>query len=131
MKLLCLYNSETTDTMKKVYYLSTCDTCKRIMDEIKFPQSFILQDLKTQGITENEVEELVNMTDTYEKLFNKRARLYNERKLKDKNLLDEDYLNLILEHYTFLKRPVIVNNDEIFIGNSKKTVAAAKKSIHG
>ena len=117
--------------MKKVYYLSTCDTCKRIMDEIKIPQSFITQDLKTQGISEDEVEELVNMTNSYEELFNKRARLYKERKLKDKVLLDEDYLNLILEHYTFLKRPIIVNNDQIFIGNSKKTVEAAKKSIHG
>lgn len=101
------------------------------MDEIKIPQSFILQDLKTQGITEDEVEELFNLTDSYEALFNKRARLYKERNLKNNNLLEEDYLNLILEHYTFLKRPVIVNNDQIFIGNSKKTVAAAKKSVHG
>ena len=117
--------------MKKVYYLSTCDTCKRIMDEIKIPQSFITQDLKVQGITEDEVEELFNMTESYEALFNKRARLYKERNLKDKELLEEDYLNLLMEHYTFLKRPVIVNNDKVFIGNSKKTVEAAKKSIHG
>lgn len=101
------------------------------MEALKIPQSFILQDLKVQGITEDEVEELFNLTDSYEALFNKRARLYKERNLKDKTLLEEDYLNLIMEHYTFLKRPVIVNNDEIFVGNSKKTVEAAKKSIHG
>ena len=71
------------------------------------------------------------MTDSYEALFSKRAKLYKERNLKEAKLLDEDYLNLLLEHYTFLKRPIIVNNDEIFIGNSKKTVAAAKESIHG
>lgn len=100
------------------------------MEALKIPQSFILQDLKVQGITEDEVEELFNLTDSYEALFNKRARLYKERNLKDKTLLEEDYLNLILEHYTFLKRPVIVNNDAIFIGNSKKTVEAAKKSMH-
>ncbi|HBR55027.1 MAG TPA: hypothetical protein DEA82_12920, partial [Flavobacteriaceae bacterium] len=117
--------------MKKIYYLSTCDTCKRIMDELDIPQSFIKQDIKTQGITEAEVEELYNMTDSYEALFSKRAKLYKERNLKEAKLLDEDYLNLLLEHYTFLKRPIIVNNDEIFIGNSKKTVAAAKESIHG
>lgn len=116
--------------MKKIYYLSSCDTCKRIMDELAIPQSFIKQDIKTQGLTESEVEELYNMTGSYEELFSKRARLYKERNLKEATLLEEDYLNLILEHYTFLKRPIIVNNDEIFIGNSKKTVAAAKKSIH-
>jgi len=116
--------------MKKVYYLSTCDTCKRILKELEIPQSFIKQDIKTQGITEEEVEELYNLTDSYKSLFSKRAKLYKERNLKDKELLDEDYKNLLLEHYTFLKRPVIVNNDGIFIGNSKKTVEAAKKSIH-
>ncbi|NND88446.1 MAG: hypothetical protein HKM28_04270 [Flavobacteriaceae bacterium] len=117
--------------MKKVYYLSSCDTCKRILEEIDLPQAFIKQDIKLQGITEDELEELRNMTESYEALFSKRARLYKERDLKNEGLLEEDYKNLLLEHYTFLKRPVIVNNDEIFIGNSKKTAEAAKNSIHG
>jgi len=116
--------------MKKAYYLSSCDTCKRILKEIELPQSFIKQDIKTQGITKSELEELFNLSESYEALFSKRARLYKERNLKNEQLLEEDYKNLILEHYTFLKRPVIVNNDEIFIGNSKNTIAAAKKSIH-
>ncbi|HET8804224.1 MAG TPA: ArsC/Spx/MgsR family protein [Aequorivita sp.] len=116
--------------MQKVYYLSSCDTCKRVMDEIEIPSSFIKQDLKVQGITDTELGELFNLTDSYEKLFSRRAKLYQERNLKEEKLLEEDYRALILEHYTFLKRPVIVNNDKIFIGSSPKTVAAAKKSIH-
>ncbi|TXD74630.1 arsenate reductase family protein [Aequorivita antarctica] len=116
--------------MQKVYYLSTCDTCKRVMDEIEIPSSFIKQDLKVQGITEKELNELFNLTDSFEALFSRRAKLYKERSLKDENLLEENYKGLILEHYTFLKRPVIVNNDKIFIGSSPKTVAEAKKSIH-
>ncbi|MGA9325762.1 MAG: ArsC/Spx/MgsR family protein, partial [Salegentibacter sp.] len=67
---------------------------------------------------------------SYEALFSKRARLYREKGLQDEELTEDRYKHLILEHYTFLKRPVIINNDEIFIGNSKKTVAAAKESIH-
>ncbi|AFL81043.1 glutaredoxin family protein, arsenate reductase [Aequorivita sublithincola DSM 14238] len=116
--------------MQKVYYLSTCDTCKRVMNEIEIPSSFIKQDIKTQGITAEELDQLFNFTDSYEELFSRRAKLYQERNLKDENLLEEDYKAMILEHYTFLKRPVIVNNDKIFIGSSPKTVAAAKKSIH-
>ncbi|MCW8981056.1 MULTISPECIES: ArsC/Spx/MgsR family protein [Altibacter] len=115
--------------MKKIYYLSSCDTCKRILDELELPQSFIKQDIKTQGITEEELEELYNLAGSYEDLFSKRARLYKERNLKEEGLLEEDFKNLLLEHYTFLKRPVLVNNDQIFIGNSKKTIAAAKKSV--
>ncbi len=116
--------------MQKVYYLSSCDTCKRVMKEIDIPSSFIKQDLKVQGITEEELDELFNLTNSFEELFSRRAKLFKERNLGDENLLEEDYKGLILEHYTFLKRPVIVNNDEIFIGSSAKTVAAAKKSIH-
>lgn len=100
------------------------------MAEIEIPSSFIKQDLKVQGITEEELDELFNLVGNFESLFSKRAKRYQERNLKDANLLEEDYKNLILEHYTFLKRPVIVNNDEIFIGNSPKTIAAAKKAIH-
>jgi arsenate reductase-like glutaredoxin family protein len=116
--------------MQKVYYLSSCDTCKRVMDEIEIPSSFIKQDIKVQGITEEELDELFNLTDSFEELFSRRAKLFKEKNLKGEILLEEDYKDLILEHYTFLKRPVIVYNDEIFIGSSPKTVAAAKKSIH-
>ena len=116
--------------MQKVYFLSTCDTCKRVIMEIEIPSSFIKQDIKVEGITEKELTELFNLTASYEDLFSRRAKLYQERNLKQEKLSEEDYKNLILEHYTFLKRPVIVNNDEIFIGNSSKTVAAARKSIH-
>ena len=100
------------------------------MKEIEIPSSFIKQDIKVEGITEKELTELFNLTASYEDLFSRRAKLYQERNLKQEKLSEEDYKNLILEHYTFLKRPVIVNNDEIFIGNSSKTVAAARKSIH-
>ncbi|MGA8854936.1 MAG: ArsC/Spx/MgsR family protein [Christiangramia sp.] len=117
--------------MKKIYHLSTCDTCKRILKELDVPDTFTLQDIKTEEITEEQLEEMHKLSGSYESLFSKRARLYKERDLKNKNLKETDYKDLILEHYTFLKRPVIINNDEIFIGNSKKTAAAAKESIHG
>ena len=100
--------------MKKIYYLSTCDTCKRIMKELNLPSSFIKQDIKTQGLSEQDVEEMQNLAGSYEALFSKRAQLYKQRNLKDEDLIEDDFRDLILEHYTFLKRPVIINNDQIF-----------------
>ncbi|RXG22998.1 arsenate reductase [Leeuwenhoekiella polynyae] len=100
------------------------------MDEIELPSAFIKQDIKTDPITEEQLDQLYNLSNSYEALFNKRARLYRERGLNNENLSEDDFEELILEQYTFLKRPVIVNNDQIFIGNSKKTVAAAKEAIH-
>ena len=60
--------------MKKIYYLSTCDTCKRIMKELNLPSSFIKQDIKTQGLSEQDVEEMQNLAGSYEALFSKRAQ---------------------------------------------------------
>ncbi|GGX11875.1 arsenate reductase family protein [Aquimarina muelleri] len=115
--------------MKKIYYLSTCDTCKRIIEELNIPSDFVLQDIKKEHITTEQLDEMQKLTESYEVLFSKRARLYKERDLKSQNLTEKDYKNLILEHYTFLKRPVIVINDQIFVGNTKKTIEAAKLAI--
>ena len=117
--------------MKKVYHLSTCDTCKKILKELELPQDYELQDLRTAPLIEEDREATHRLTGSDEELFNKRARLYKERDLKNESLNEIDYKKLILEHYTFLKRPVILCHDQIFIGNSKKTVAAAKNCIHG
>ncbi|MBT8293512.1 MAG: hypothetical protein KJN70_09565 [Eudoraea sp.] len=116
--------------MKKIYYLSSCDTCKRILNELKPLDNFEIQDIKTDPITSEQLNEMRNLAGSYEALFSKRARLYGERKLKDQQLEEKDYEALILEHCTFLKRPVILVNNQIFIGNSKKVVASAKEIIH-
>ena len=116
--------------MDKIYFLSTCDTCKRILNELEPLDGIALQDIKTNPITEEQIEHLFEMAGSYEALFSKRARLYKERNLKDKSLVESDFKDLILEHYTFLKRPVMVLKGEIFIGNSKKTVQAAKEKLH-
>ena len=116
--------------MRKIYYLSTCDTCRRIIDQLDFPSDMIFQDIKSDPITTAQLEEMKQMEGSYEALFSKRARLYKERDLKSKTLTEEDFRDLILEHYTFLKRPVIINDHRIFIGNSSKTVEAAKGSFY-
>lgn len=116
--------------MKKIYYLSTCNTCTKIISELNLPDGFLLQDIKTEPITTGQIEAMRALTDSYESLFSKRARLYKELELKDKSLSEDDYKNFILEHYTFLKRPVILYNKQMFVGNSKKTVEAAKLAIH-
>ncbi|WP_340199560.1 arsenate reductase family protein [Ascidiimonas sp. W6] len=117
--------------MKKVYYLNTCDTCKRILKELDLPPEFKLQDIKSDPLTDSQLAELYKISGNYEALFSKRARLYKERGYKDQVLSEKAIRELILEHYTFLKRPVILLENQLFIGNSKKNVEAAFKAIHG
>ena len=116
--------------MKKVYYLKTCSTCTRILKELNLSSEFILQDIKSEEITVKQVEEMKALAGSYEALFSKRSKLYKEMDLKNQDLTERDYKHYILDHYTFLRRPVIIVGDTIFIGNSKKTVEAANVFIN-
>ncbi|MBT8285704.1 MAG: hypothetical protein HKO75_10045 [Flavobacteriaceae bacterium] len=113
-----------------LFHLSTCDTCKRIIKELQLPEDIILQDIKSNPISKSQLEELKTLTGSYEALFSKRARLYKERNLKDQDLKESDFKELLLEHYTFLKRPVLLIEKKVFVGNAKKTVAAARETLH-
>lgn len=109
--------------MKKVFYLKTCDTCKRILKELDFT-GFELQDIKTVAISEDDLEQMKELAGSYEALFSRRAQNYKKLGLKDMQLTEDDIKNYILTDYTFLKRPVVVDEKSIFIGNEKKNLEA-------
>lgn len=116
--------------MKKFYHLATCTTCQAIIRETGVDKAgFAMQDIKTEKITPAQLEEMKKMAGSYEALFSRRALKYKEMGLKDKQLTEKDYRNFILEEYTFLKRPVAILNDKIFVGNDKKTVQSLKEAV--
>jgi arsenate reductase len=115
--------------MKKVYYLKTCDTCRRILNEVN-TDGFELQEIKSNPVTAEQLNQMFTLSNSYEALFNKRARLYKSKDLKNKSLTEEDYKKYILEEYTFLKRPVFIVEKEIFIGNSKKVIDNLKEKVN-
>lgn len=107
--------------MKKIYHLKTCDTCRRILKEMD-TADYILQEIKSEPITVRQLDELFALTKNYEVLFSRSAKKYKEMDLKSQQLTEKDYRQLILDEYTFLKRPVIVNDNEVYVGNTKKRV---------
>jgi arsenate reductase (glutaredoxin) len=114
--------------MKKIYYLSSCSTCARIMKDLGIsPENFEMQDIKTEKITPAQIDEMKKQAGSYEALFSRIALKY--KSLDPKPSSEKEYRKLILEEYTFLKRPVIFVNGKIFVGNSKNTIAAAKEEI--
>ena len=113
---------------KKIYYLSTCSTCARILGEIDAEANgFTLQDIKTEKISPAQLDEMKEAAGSYAALFSRRAIKYKELGLKDEVLTEKDYRRLILEEYTFLKRPVALLGKRIFAGSEKKTVEELKE----
>ncbi|MEO5569714.1 MAG: ArsC/Spx/MgsR family protein [Bacteroidia bacterium] len=115
--------------MKKIYHLSTCTTCQRILKELKPAKEYVLQDIKTEPISEKQIDEMKEMAGSYEALFSRIALKFRAWKLNEKKLTEKDYRKFILEEYTFLKRPVIISDKQIFIGNSPKNIAAVKAAM--
>ncbi len=107
--------------MKKIYYLKTCDTCRKILRSIPVNE-FVIQEIKSEPITLKQLEEMKALSGSYEALFSKRAKKFTAMDLKNEPLKELDYKQLLLQEYTFLKRPVIMYDNKIFIGNSKKNI---------
>ena len=116
--------------MKKIYFLGSCSTCVRIMKELGVDDSWRQQDIKTEKITTSQIEEMETLSGSYDSLFSRRAMKFKSMGLKEKSLTEADYKKLILEEYTFLKRPVLIIEGKIFVGNSKQVVASVKEILN-
>ncbi len=90
---------------------------------------FELQDIKTEPLTAEQLEQLHDLAGSYEALFSRRARKYRSLGLHEKALTEEDYRQYMLQEYTFLKRPVILIDDQVFIGKNKKNMEAVKNLL--
>ncbi len=108
--------------MNKIYYLASCDTCRKIIKSLPKDHNLVFHDIKQDPVTVEELEEMYALSGSYEALFSKKAQLYKSMGLKDKSLTEADYKDYILEHYTFLSRPVFIIEGKIYIGNSQQNM---------
>ena len=112
-----------------MYHLSSCQTCKKIIENFGPLADVSLQDIKAAHISEDELDQIAGLVGSYEALFNRRSMLYTSQGLKEKTLSETDYKQLILSHYTFLKRPLIRVNEQVFVGYKKADVEAAALAL--
>lgn len=108
--------------MRKIYYLASCDTCRKIIKALPQNANLEYHDIRQNPITKEELEQMHQLSGSYEALFSKKAQLYKEKGLKNMTLTEDDYKKYILEHYTFLSRPVVIINENIFIGNTQPNI---------
>ncbi|MFT6971870.1 MAG: arsenate reductase [Roseivirga sp.] len=90
---------------------------------------FEKQDIKSDKMTANQIDEMKVLSGTYESLFSRKAMKFRAMGLNEMELSESDYRNYLLEEYTFLKRPVFIIDNQIFVGNAKKTVEEVTQAI--
>jgi arsenate reductase len=113
----------------KIYYLASCDTCRKIIKSLPNADRLQFHDILQNPITEEELEEMHQLSGSYEALFSKKAQLYKSMDLKNKVLTETDYKQYLLQHYTFLSRPVFIIEDKIYIGNGQKNIIEVIKVL--
>ena len=116
--------------MKKIWHLSTCSTCERIIKELDLKKrGFVFQNIREEKITPVQLDRMKEMSGSYEALFSRVALKYRSLKLNEMQLSEKDYRRYILQEDTFLKRPVVIFSGKIFIGNTPKNILALKKAL--
>ena len=122
-------HKEITIRMNKIYYLASCDTCRKIIKSLPKDHNLVFHDIKQDPITVAELEAMHQLSGSYEALFSKKAQLYKSMDLKNKSLTEADFKKYILEHYTFLSRPVFIIDGKIYIGNSQQNMLQVMKAL--
>ena len=117
--------------MNTYIYLSTCNTCMRILKELNLPEGTKLQDVKHEPISQAKLEALYAVTQSYEQLINKRSRVLQALNKAGKTLDEMCYKQLLETEYSCLKRPILHWENNFYLGNAKKTVASMQQAVHG
>ena len=100
----------------KIYGLKTCDTCRKAIKAL--PDAYFL-DVRAQGVP------AAVMARAYETFG---AALVNTRSTTWRGLEEEarnqSHLDLLAAHPTLMKRPLIVDGEDLYLGWSKETQSA-------
>lgn len=108
--------------MDKIYYLASCDTCRKIIKSLPNTARLTFIDIRQNPLSEADLDALKALAGSYEALFSKKAQLYKSLVLKELQLTEAVYKTYLLQHYTFLSRPVFCIGSKIYIGNSPKNI---------
>lgn len=102
--------------MLQVIGIKNCNTIKKTLSWLEEQAiSYDFHDVKKQPLSPNELAELVAKVGL-DTLVNKRGMKWRSLGLSDKNLTDNDLFEVLLEHQTMIKRPVLLMGDSVMVG---------------
>lgn len=102
--------------MVEVYGIKNCDKIrktKKWLSDNDIEYEFF--DLKEEPLTREELEEFVYRVGL-DTLVNKRGMTWRKLGLKDQDLSDDELFEILLDHQTMIKRPVLISGEAILVG---------------
>ncbi len=102
--------------MLEVIGITNCNTIKKTKDLLSEKDvSYSFRDVKKDPLSPNELAELV-MRAGLDTLVNRKGRKWKMLGLSDKELSDNDLFEVLLEHQTMIKRPVLRKGEAVMVG---------------
>ncbi len=116
----------------KVYALKTCDTCRKAIKALhEAGLDFEIIDVRAGGVSEATLRHWLSQNDV-KTLLNTRSTTWRGLSESEKQDVDTDKaVRLMRAHPTLIKRPVIEDNDKLYIGWSKPVQATVLGRLSG
>ncbi len=109
----------------KLFGLKNCETCRKALKALKDAGAEPdFHDVRVDGVTKAYLTKWARAAG-WETLLNTRSTTWRE--LPDPNkddMCEEKAIDLMAEHPTLIKRPVIEKDDQVFVGWTKETQEA-------
>ena len=107
-----------------IYLKPTCTTCKKavaILDENNVEYESV--DYYKQAVSGKELTKLIKkLKIDPNQLLRKRAGIYKELGLGNKNLGTSEVVKLVLEHPDLLQRPIVTCGDEVLVARPAEKI---------
>ena len=104
--------------MLKVYFKSTCSTCRNALTLIKenTDEDYELVEYMVETPSQKEIKEILKMLDLKAiDLVRKKESLY-KTKYADKNLTNTEWIKILAENPILIERPIVVKDGKAIIG---------------
>lgn len=107
-----------------------CTTCKKAygtLCELGIKAEY--RNIKEDNPTKEEIQDWISKGVSIDKLFNTSGMLYRELNVKEKRktYTEEQLIDLLASNGMLVKRPIVIQEDKIIVGNKPNDYASLNK----
>ncbi|MGN1277664.1 MAG: ArsC/Spx/MgsR family protein [Floccifex sp.] len=107
--------------MNKILFIGypRCSTCIKAYKALCEKYEVSYRDISKDNPSKEEIMDWINKGISLNQLWNTSGKLYREFNIKEKKLThtQEELVSLLAQHGMLVKRPVVIYNEQIYIGN--------------
>src|SRR5690554_6816467 len=104
--------------MITAYLYKSCTSCRKAKDVLDAEGAeYEVREYFKQMVTRDELDQLLSATGlTVADILSTRSNPYKQGNLAEKNLSDDDILNMMTEEPRLIKRPILVSGSNAVVG---------------